>query len=287
MRHMDHLTLTDRWIVIYLSLVSLQVLIGWSSLSAPRLHIAVNLILILGIWVLSAYHATHVSSTFWRIIHQFYPIPLLIWWYPQSTVLRHVFIPVDMDPWLLKAELFLFGKEWYLILPQVLPLWITEFFHSVYFFYYLGLLLFPALAFKRQSKLVTEYVFVLMGVMLSLQIVIMVFPSSGPVFHREEVFPQRLVFVSLMDWVYRTFDRGGGAFPSIHSAAAVVMAAYGQRFFPRKSWFFYALLAAILIATVACSYHYVLDTVVGAILGFIMIRPLRSFYQHHRSHHAD
>ncbi|NOZ73809.1 MAG: phosphatase PAP2 family protein [FCB group bacterium] len=279
MRYPDTLTLTDRLVFIYLSLITLVVLIGWQSLNNPGIQLSANLVLGTGIWGLSKIRAKYPTASFLKVIHLFYPIPLLIWWYPQATILRHVFIETDLDAWLLPVEKFLFRREWYLILPSHLPLWIIDFFHLVYFFYYLSLLLFASLAVKRQASLVAEYVFVLMGVMLTLQLVILVFPSSGPVDQRSITLPHRLMFASLMDWVYRTFDHGGGAFPSIHSAAAWVMNRYSRRFFPRWSWAFDLLLISILIATVACSYHYVIDVVSGVLLGILLMNLLQYIYR--------
>lgn len=286
MRYRDTLTITDRWILLYLACISLVAIIGWTALANPGFHLAINGFLALSILGLARLHAARPLAAFLKIIHQFYPIPLLIWWYPQATLLRHVFFSADLDVWLLPVEKFLFRREWYLFLPAHLPLVIIDFFHLVYFFYYIGLLLFAALAFKQQAPLVAEYVFVLMGVMLSLQLVIILFPSSGPVFQRSVTLPRRLIFASLMDWVYQTFDRGGGAFPSIHSAAAWVMNRYSRRFFPRWSWSFDLLLIAILMATVICSYHYVIDMVAGVLLGLTMLNPLKRLYARYPVSHA-
>ncbi len=278
-----NLTLTDRWILLYLWIITLLVLVRWQVAPYPGLNVFTNVFTMIAIGMLVKYHRENPESPFLTAVHQFYPIPLLIWWYPQVCSLRHLFFMTDLDPLVLKAELALFHQQWYIILPQRLPAGVLDLFHGVYFVYYISLFLFAALAFRKQRQRVGEYIFVLMGVTLSLQLFVMIFPSSGPVYHRAETITHPLLLTKIMNWIYQTFDRGGGAFPSIHAAASVVMTWYGSRFFPRWKPFFVVLLCAILTATVACSYHYVLDMVTGAILGAVMIRPLKSVHSKYQN----
>ncbi|RMF11136.1 MAG: phosphatase PAP2 family protein, partial [Candidatus Neomarinimicrobiota bacterium] len=256
---------TDRLVIGYLFFLTAWTLLGWHRITHPALHLTLNLILMLTFAGRS--RLLQSSSSGWSSVWLLVPIPLLVWWYPQATLLRHVLFPTDLDAWILPVERFLFRTELYRLLPRLLPRWTSELLHGIYFLYYLLLFFIPYLGYARDPRLARETVFSILGTMLSLQIVIMIFPTSGPVYLHDQSFPDPGWFTRLMNWVYRTFDQGGGAFPSIHSAAAVVLVAYGSRLFPAWRAGLLTFLILLLLATVACSYHYTLDMVSGAVIG--------------------
>lgn len=96
-------------------------------------------------------------------------------------------------------------------------------------------------------------------------------PASGPVFLRGETMPEGFVFIPAMNWLYSTFDRGGGAFPSLHVAGAFVMVHYANRFFTKRYYSLNIYFVLISASTVICSFHYAIDVIAGAVTGWISL----------------
>ncbi len=262
------LNLTDKTLLLYLLSITILTVIRITALPGWKLQLAANFLIFAAIFILALWDKRFHSRSS-RFLHTFYPVFLLIWLYPQACMLRHAIIAVDLDPTLLRWELALFGQEWYKLLPQRLNLFWLEFFHGAYFVYYIGLGLFAMLANARQPEQVRIYLFTLVATMMIHQWFLILFPASGPVYLRAELIPRGVVFIPLMNWIYANLDRGGGAFPSLHAAAAVIMTFFAIRFFPRWKYPLLLFLAAILTATVAGSFHYVIDTVAGTVSGYI------------------
>jgi len=134
------------------------------------------------------------------------------------------------------------------------------------------------LAYGRQEPLVHEYLFVLLMAMLIQNWVVILFPAAGPVPLRSEVIPQGVFFIPIMNWIYRNLDNGGGAFPSLHSSAALIAAWYATRFFPAWKFPLLLFLGLVLLATVAGSFHYPIDTLGGLVTGTVALLFLPKLY---------
>ncbi len=205
-------------------------------------------------------------------MYLFYPIFFFIWLYPQACALRHSFITADFDPRLLSLEKSLFALEWYRVIPAVFPMWAMEIVHGIYFSYYITLAVFAIIAWTKRHRLVSEYIFVLSFTMILHQWMLILFPASGPVHLRSATMPEGVLFIPAMNWIYSTLDQGGGAFPSLHVAAAFVMTRYSIRFFPKKQFVLILYFILIAFSTIAGSYHYAIDIVAGVITGWISLQ---------------
>lgn len=207
----------------------------------------------------------------WNFLSIFYPIIYFIILYPQACAIRNAFFPMDFDPFLVSVETSVFILEWYRVFPAFLPVFVMEMFHGIYLSYYIALALFAIIAWKNNNPLVTEYLFVLSFTMIVHQALLILIPASGPVFLRGETMPEGFIFIPAMNWIYSTFDRGGGAFPSLHVAAALVMVHYANRFFIKRYYLLHIYFILISVSTVICSFHYTIDVVIGFITGWISL----------------
>lgn len=205
------------------------------------------------------------------LLRRWYPVLSLLWLYGEVGALRHLVVPADLDPLFAAWDAAIFHGEPHLALPRALPAWALEALHGVYASYYLLLFVPGLLAMRRAPGAVRRYVAVLNAAMLAHYLVGILVPVSGPVARRPEVIPPGELFIPMMDALYALFDRGGMAFPSTHVAASVIAAAFAGRWFPRARGLFWALAAAIAFSTVACCYHYAIDTVAGAMTGALAL----------------
>jgi membrane-associated phospholipid phosphatase len=290
-KHRRFLNLTDKVILLYLGTIIIHAIISMNRLPSTswydgwRLHVGVNLLIAVGILLLAG--LTHKRNSTWlRFTHTFYPVFLLIWLYPETGLLRHTVIPNDLDAVVLRWNRALFLGDWYQTIPTRLNLFWLEVFHGAYFLYYISLGLFAMLAYRRQVPLVYEYLFVLITAMLLQNWVVILFPAAGPVPLRPEVIPQGVVFIPVMNWIYRNLDNGGGAFPSLHSSAALIVVWYGTRFFPTRKLPLFLFLGLVLISTVVGSFHYPIDTVSGMVTGTLALLFLPRLYHTLHSHES-
>ncbi len=214
----------------------------------------------------------------------FYPLLFFIGLYPQATVLRHTLIPIDLDPIILTWEKFVFNIYWFERFPRIMNTFWMEYFHGAYFLYYLGLGAFALLAFKKHQNKVREYLFTVSATMAVHLWIIILFPVRGPADARILMMHQGKFFTNVMNFIYSIVPVYGGAFPSLHAAAAVVMIAYAIGFFPRWKYPLILFLFSILIATVACAYHYGMDTLVGAIDGIVALYLFPRIYPKFQTH---
>ncbi|MFQ6612613.1 MAG: phosphatase PAP2 family protein [Fidelibacterota bacterium] len=247
------------------------------------LHLLINLVIIT-ILVLPVVRRQKRQSTTPGFIRTFYPLFLFIWLYPQATVLRHTLITNDLDAVILRWEKIIFRNYWFELLPQSLNNFWMEFFHGSYFLYYLGLGVFAMLAFWKHRGKVNEYLFTVIATMIVHLWIIILFPTRGPADARILMINQGSLFTNIMNFIYSIVPVYGGAFPSLHAAAAVVMTAYASLFFPRWKYPLILFLFSILVATVACAYHYSIDTLVGAIDGVVALYIFPRIYPKFQTH---
>ena len=80
-----------------------------------------------------------------------------------------------------------------------------------------------------------------------------------------------------MNFIY-SFDQGGGSFPSLHCAAAVVVTTFGARLFPKWRIPLFLFLIAVLLSTVICAFHYPIDTLIGTITGLLCVQFVPKLY---------
>ncbi|GIT74677.1 MAG: hypothetical protein Ct9H300mP29_6710 [Candidatus Neomarinimicrobiota bacterium] len=112
-------------------------------------------------------------------------------------------------------------------------------------------------AYKTQQPLVELYMFTLTTTAIIHEWFIILFPSSGPVLFRDWIIPHGVVFIPLMNFIY-FFDQGGGSFPSLHCAAAVVVTTFGAAFPSLADTFIIVLDCRLIIYSDLC-FHYPID----------------------------
>ncbi len=259
------LTLTDKLIILYLLILSALILVSPAPHIAGGKHLLTNIIVIAFIIM-----ASLVSSrgSEWRFLHQFYPVFLMAWLYPQACELRMLFHAREFDSVLLHWEQLIIGRELYRDFAR-LPVPILEFFHGVYFFYYAGLVAFAWAAWRRNHPLVPAYIFTLTLSSLIHHFFIIAFPASGPPGLRAEIMPHGSIFIPIMNWIYANVDQGGGAFPSLHAASTIIFTRFALRFTDRNRGWKMAFAILILCSTVMGSFHYTIDTAAGVWTGLL------------------
>lgn len=206
------------------------------------------------------------------IFRAWVPILIIIPFYSEATFLSHFFISGNLDGWLHRTDLALFGFNLNKNFSANQPLWLDEIFHGIYFSYY-GLMIFPAILLYQKS--IIRFRHYLAGLLLLLVIhnVLFVFlPAEGPIHLRADLFKPGTgwVFIPLMNWIYRWGDYAGAAIPSAHVAASLyIFLSLRKLIKPFGQMVFALWIGAIFLSTVYCAYHYGIDVLTGSLTGLI------------------
>jgi len=209
--------------------------------------------------------------------YTFYPVFLLIWHYPQACELRFSVIPNSLDYIFSKWDLLIFQVPLYRVIPGKLNVLGLEIWHFIYFTYYLMLGVPAWIVYKSRHPKISEYIFVLALTSIIHQWFIIFIPANGPVPLRAEIIPEGILFIPLMNLIYH-LDAGGGAFPSLHVAGALITTQYAKIFLPKLKILWSAAFIAISFSTFICSFHYPLDSLFGGITGWLCYITLPHIY---------
>ena len=210
--------------------------------------------------------------------------------YRESEQLNLMFVDNYLDPVFIALEELIFGFQPAVVFMNAFPhLLVSEFFYMSYFSYYVmiagvGLTLYFG---KREEF--WHYLAVLSFVFYGCFLAFIFLPVAGPPAFYMDIprylgqqqlpyypleFPPSVTsgpFFHLMGFLYRTFESGGGAFPSSHVAAALCVVFLSWRTLPRARYLILAATVALSFATVYCRYHYAVDVFAGAATAGVLI----------------
>ncbi len=261
------LNIIDKLLLLYELLLTVHILLFNFTIPDWAEHLQLNFI-ITGWIFFSAWAANHFKRQPFKFLHTFYPVFLLIWHYPQACELQYSVIPFSLDPMLIKWDLAIFKLPLYYVIPQKLNLLGLEIFHFFYFAYYL-LLGVPAwIVYKKRHPKISEYIFVIIFTTTLHQWLLIFLPADGPIPLRSEIIPHGVLMIPIMNLIY-TLHPGGGAFPSLHVAGAMITCVYANIFLPGRKWLWIIAFLLITFSTFVCSFHYPIDSLVGIFTGWI------------------
>jgi membrane-associated phospholipid phosphatase len=244
--------------------------------------VLLNIAIIAGILVIS--HAAMTShSRSLRLLHNWYPIGMLLFVFKETYYMVHPIHSVDYDSYLIAADFFIFGvhpTHWLTAFSHPL---LTELLQLSYNSYYVLLLLPVIELYQRanRAQFFTAGFLLIYGFYLS-YIGYFLFPGVGPRFTLHEFgmlnieLPGVWLTESLRHFVNVGESIPDGVvnaaafaqrdiFPSGHTQVTLVAlyVAFSDRI--RTRWIMLALGTLLIAATVYLRYHYVVDVAAGVI----------------------
>lgn len=206
-------------------------------------------------------------SYYW--LHFLWPILSMAFIYSQCAAWDNLIFRRTFDPLLIKWDSGIFGTDLNrIIAPAVNSLWVDELMHAFYSSYYLILFLPAAVMLWQRKPQAFEMVFSLVLMLYIHFLFFMIFPSDGPIPERGILFDRGVIFIPLMNLIYSVSEQsGGGAFPSTHVSASVLIFLYTVKYAPRLRIPVGIACTGVVLATVYCSYHYAIDSAAGIVTG--------------------
>jgi len=234
--------------------------------------------------------ATWPGNRFFSFFRHFYPLILYAFLYRESEQLNLMFVDKHLDPAFLALEETIFGFQPAVAFMKAFPHpLVSEFFYMSYFSYYVMIAGVGFALYFRKREEFWHYLAVLSFLFYGCFLAFIFLPVAGPPAFYMEIpkyldqqklayypleFPPSVTsgpFFFLMGILYRTFETGGGAFPSSHVAAALCVLFFSWRYLRRVRYLILAATLALSFATVYCRYHYAVDVFAGAAAAAVLI----------------
>lgn len=217
------------------------------------------------------------------------------WWYPAFLIppiftelarLVHPINPVDIDPQLIAIDYALFGVHPTVWLERWTVPWLTEYMQLAYVtFYFLPFVLCTPL--YRQGQLLAFRISLcalLLGYYVS-YVLYFLTPALGPRFYLESYQTVPLTGLWLTAPVQAILDALEGiqrdAFPSGHTAIAIIALVMAARYQPRLFYPFLIVCVSLVVSTVYLRYHYVIDVIAGVLLAGFCLGVTFWLYREH------
>jgi membrane-associated phospholipid phosphatase len=212
-------------------------------------------------------------------LNQFSPILFIVLIYESLGDLIQ-FLQQDIDPWLIKIDLFLFGVHPTLWMEQWIAPWFTDLMSLAYVsYYFLPVVLIAILYLKNRMVEFDESVFILaFGYYLSF-IGYILFPAIGPRFTLTSLYSAPLEGSFITDWVRDVLNalehNKRDCMPSGHTQIVLMVLSLAHRYEKVLFYIFLPIICGLVLSTVYLRYHYVFDLIVGLIFatGSMVIAP--------------
>jgi membrane-associated phospholipid phosphatase len=210
-----------------------------------------------------------------RVLVNFYPIAFVPILYESLGPLIVAARPVARDDLLIAADRWLLGTDATVWLQRFLRPALTDFFFVSYLTYYFIAIALGAVLWRRSPPTARRFIFTLTLAYVVSYAGYFVVPAFGPrvalasshTVALETTTVSRTISSTLDELENTKFD----VFPSGHTMIAVVVTIVAFQRARDAFWWLLPVAASLVISTVYCRYHYVVDLIAGAILAVITV----------------
>jgi len=201
-------------------------------------------------------------------LYRFSPILFIVFIYESLGNLIQYLQP-DIDPWLVKIDLFFFGVEPTLWIQKWIVPWLTDILSLAYLsYYFIPVVLVAVLYLKHRMTEFDRAMFVLaFGYYISF-IGYILFPAVGPRYALTHLYSVPLEGSFITDFVRDTLNalehNKRDCMPSGHTQIVLMVLFMAYRYEKFLFYLFVPIICGLILSTVYLRYHYVIDLLVGA-----------------------
>jgi membrane-associated phospholipid phosphatase len=201
-------------------------------------------------------------------IYSFSPILFVILIYESLGDLIH-YLYADIDPWLIRIDLFIFGIHPTVWIERLIVPWFTDLMSLAYIsYYFLPVTLIVALYLKGRMKEFHRSVFVLaFGYYISF-IGYILFPAIGPRYtlgHLQSIPIEGSIITDFVKDILNTVEHNKrDCMPSGHTQMALMVLYLAPRYEKLLFYILFPIVCGLILSTVYLRYHYVIDLFIGA-----------------------
>jgi len=207
-----------------------------------------------------------------RVVHDFFPVVATIAIFELLGPVIPAVNPARWDTTFAALDARLFGRlpsAWFGALGR--PPWLTDVASVAYVTYYLLPVVVAVALYACDRDAFRRFTFAVVATFLASYSGYLLFPTLGPRTLDDSVIGGGAVASAVRTFVRIAEGNPLDAFPSGHTAIALVCVAWGWRLFPRWRALLALILGGIVFSTVYLSYHYMIDVVAGAALAAVLL----------------
>lgn len=219
-----------------------------------------------------------------------FPLASLSILHYESGILNLLIFPDYFDSLIRNIDKQIFGIHTEFIATKFLSgAFFAQFFHFFYSTYYILLFIPIIYVYQKEKREIRNKVkffpkterilFVLLFSMFVCYWIFMIFPVVGPVNTHHTIFKDYGGIVKLIDIVYKYGDSSGGAMPSSHVAASLVITIFSFKYIRKYALYILISFIFLTFGTVYCSFHYAIDAGAGLVFGAILYWAGNNFYK--------
>ncbi|MBI5187469.1 MAG: phosphatase PAP2 family protein [Nitrospirae bacterium] len=205
-----------------------------------------------------------------------FPIICVIVIFDSLEWLVHYVNPEDIDLILIRLDYVIFGNHPTVMLERIMNPLLTDILQLAYTsYYFLPVTLGIVLLRNNQREEFDRSLFLILFCFYLSYLGYILMPALGPRFTISHLQTTELKGLLIAEPIQRLLNRLEGikrdAFPSAHTAIALIVLYLAYRFKRRLLWVFLPVVVALILSTVYCRYHYVVDIIAGFGLTFLTI----------------
>ena len=264
--------LPSDWItILYLAVSSALMLIFHRNLARWYIYLPIHIVAILGI--LSLHFVTIPLSPLLQFVRDWYALGTILIFYWGVKPLTQMVFQGTFDDWIVRWENRLFNGQPSTYLSARFPsIALSEYLHLCYLSYYFIPVSLPAmLYFRGKGEAFFETLFAELFTFNICLIWYIFMPVAGPRYFEEKI-KEPLSNAPLCKLTHAILSRAstkGTAFPSSHSAVAIVVLLCAARYDLVSFVILFPLCTGLVVGTVYGRFHYALDAVAGVLLGVL------------------
>ncbi len=225
-----------------------------------------------------------IESDIWQALNVILPLVLLTILHYETGLINLTVFDHYFDHAIERLDLLIFGTEPIAYVSQLInSRFLQQIFHFFYFTFYLVFFL-PLLRlfFKEKQQYTSrpgtdtlwpqlaktqQMLFTLLFTMFICYWIFILFPVVGPTREHSLLYSHNRGMVGLINLIYQYADTDGGAMPSSHVAATLVVTLFCFKYLRNIRWIMLADFILLSISAVYCSFHYAVDVLAGLFMG--------------------
>jgi membrane-associated phospholipid phosphatase len=275
--------------LIFLSVLTLVTALFYRKITDPLLLITFYVSLIfLQILLIRTHNRGNLLKFTYDLL---FPTACILLVFDSLERLIHCINPRDIDPLLIKLDYLLFNGYPTVMFENIMTPLLTDILQTAYStYYFLPVTLGIVLKAKGDDKAFDRSLFLIMLCFYLSYIGYILMPAIGPRFTINHLQNRDLegLFIAapIQEFLNRLEGFKRDAFPSGHTAIALTVVYLAWRFEKKLFAVFLPVTLTLIVSTVYCRYHYVVDVIGGMTLTLITI-VLGEKYYGYRTKNTD
>ncbi len=223
-----------------------------------------------------------------RLFVNFYPLILVPMVYDGLGTLIAIVHPTLCDRWLIAIDRWIFGRDVTLWCQQFVTPWLTALLYLCYATYFVLPVALVVPLWRRNRPVAQRAIHMIALAFYVSYIGYFLVPARGPRFTIVHDSPPDLAATTrLGSFIANTMNSAShtfvDVFPSAHVLVTLVILTLAWRHARRIFWIMVPTSLLLLIATVYCRFHYVIDALAGAALTPLTLRVGRLLFDAERA----